>query len=495
LTFAVRFWKKSNLAGYSILLLALGLVYAVTLAPGLTWAHDGADGGDLIAAAVSGGVAHPTGYPVYLILARLFLLLPFGSPAWRVNLFSAVSAAIAAVLVAEIVQRTYRGSSRIGLVGGQLAGFAFGVSPLLWSQAVVAEVYSLHACLIALGLWVLVLGLNEAPSQRWSIGVGVTLGVALGNHLTALFLVIPAVWIAWGDQPLGRWRRLWAAGLSLSLTLGLLYGVLLPWWASTKPVINWGNAATWSGWWWLVSAEPYRGLAFGAGAFGWLRLREVAGLWLAQFGFVNFLIGLAAFIMLDNQPGRLRLGLAWLFVICTVFAVGYNTGDSYNYLVPAFLAFAVELGLGLACLLEKAGQFHSGLLPVGLAVLISLIFWNAIPAMVLADASRDDRAETFIQTLAQAAPRQALLVTGEDRDSFASWYLHEALGERPDTVIIVERLWAFDWYHQELLARYPNLHLPPASDPNWRVGLEQLNNRPVCRTILDRPEVLDCGTP
>ena len=47
-------------------------VYLASLAPGLTWANFGADGGDLIAAAATGGVAHPTGYPFYLLLARLF---------------------------------------------------------------------------------------------------------------------------------------------------------------------------------------------------------------------------------------------------------------------------------------------------------------------------------------------------------------------------------------------------------------------------------------
>ena len=45
------------------------LVYLATMAPGLTWAHDSADGGDLIAAVVSGGVPHPSGYPTFVLLA------------------------------------------------------------------------------------------------------------------------------------------------------------------------------------------------------------------------------------------------------------------------------------------------------------------------------------------------------------------------------------------------------------------------------------------
>src|SRR5688500_577949 len=68
---------------------ALGCVYAYTLAPGITWANDGADSGDLVAATATLGVAHPTGYPAYLLLARLFQLIPIGDLALRSTIFSA----------------------------------------------------------------------------------------------------------------------------------------------------------------------------------------------------------------------------------------------------------------------------------------------------------------------------------------------------------------------------------------------------------------------
>ena len=74
-------------------------VYLARMAPGLSWAHGGVDGGDLIAAAATGGVAHPTGYPLFVGLGKLFSLLPIGSMAWRVNLASAIFAAIAVWLI------------------------------------------------------------------------------------------------------------------------------------------------------------------------------------------------------------------------------------------------------------------------------------------------------------------------------------------------------------------------------------------------------------
>src|SRR5512136_2543960 len=102
------------------------------MAPGLTWANGGSDGGDLITAAATGGVAHPTGYPVYLLLAKLFQLLPVSSLAFRTNLMSAVAAILAAVLIYALVTRI---TSPLTGHGNWLAGlasaYAFGLSSLV----------------------------------------------------------------------------------------------------------------------------------------------------------------------------------------------------------------------------------------------------------------------------------------------------------------------------------------------------------------------------
>ena len=81
------------------------LLYALCLAPGLTWAHDGADGGDLLAAALTHGVPHPTGYPTYQIVLRAAIALFPGEPARAGNWLSAGCAAAATVLVADLMLR------------------------------------------------------------------------------------------------------------------------------------------------------------------------------------------------------------------------------------------------------------------------------------------------------------------------------------------------------------------------------------------------------
>src|SRR3712207_9227121 len=91
------------------------------------------------------GMTHPTGYPSYLMLSHLFTYLPFGDCAYRANLASAVYAALA---VSVVFAAGYLLSRRV--VAAAIAALAFGLGSALWSQAVIAEVYTLNALFVAL---------------------------------------------------------------------------------------------------------------------------------------------------------------------------------------------------------------------------------------------------------------------------------------------------------------------------------------------------------
>ena len=168
-------------------------LYASTAAPWLTWAHDGADGGDLIAAAMTLGVPHPSGYPTYCLLARLYALLPLGAIARRFNLFSATSAAATVVLVYLAALWTLEQSATRrapwGAALAALAALACASGYTLWSQATITEVYTLQAFFFALSFY---LALREdwlLRARTWAI-LGMSLGLGLGAHL-ALLLALP----------------------------------------------------------------------------------------------------------------------------------------------------------------------------------------------------------------------------------------------------------------------------------------------------------------
>src|SRR5207253_272577 len=89
---------RETTAAALVLLLTLAC-YLRTLAPTITWRHGGGDGGDLAAAVAAFGIAHPPGYPAYVLLGHLVAALPLGGDlAYRLNLLSAAGAALAAAL-------------------------------------------------------------------------------------------------------------------------------------------------------------------------------------------------------------------------------------------------------------------------------------------------------------------------------------------------------------------------------------------------------------
>jgi hypothetical protein len=159
-------------------------MYARTLAPDVLYG----DSAEFQTLAYTLGTTHSTGYPIYLLLARLLSFVPIASPAWRVSLLSAVSAA--GTLGAVFLSARYLTRSRIGA--------ALGLSYTFWAQAVIAEVYTpalafLSAILLLLWRW------HNAPAQRnralpfsallGSLGLGVHASVASPAPAAILFVV------------------------------------------------------------------------------------------------------------------------------------------------------------------------------------------------------------------------------------------------------------------------------------------------------------------
>lgn len=461
-------------------------IYLRTMAPGLTWANDGSDGGDLITAAYTGGVAHPSGYPLYLLLARLFQLIPLGSLAWRTNLMSAVFAALSALFIYHIVFRILRGQSlNHAWFAALLAGAAFGLTPLAWSQAVITEVYTLQAFLTALILY-----LYLFPSPRANTLRALTLGMAMGNHLTSLFLLSLLV-----DFPKARQNLSFSFASSLTrqllwFTTGISLYLSLPLRAHANPPVNWGNPVTLERFWWLVSGSLYRSYYLQP---SWAvigeRLPAWASLMLQQFGWLGIVMGVAG-VMIGFQPGRLYVSTLWVFAIYSGFALVYSSDDSYLYLLPACVAFSIWLGLAAGHLLTTS---HSQALNwISVAALTVFFLGQAMSRAAQVDASQDLRAERFGRQIMSEVPQDALLFARGDRAVFTLWYFHFALKQRPDVIVIAEELLHFDWYLETLGSAYPALTIPVPLP--WAETLAAANpQRTICYVQYTDSTEIRCG--
>lgn len=171
-------------------------VYAWTTAPNVTLL----DSGEFMTAAAHFGVPHPSGYPLWTLLAWLFTLLPLGNAAWEINLFSGVLGGMAVGLAALLARGCLRwlfGStpgfspalaSLTSLSGALLFAFSFS----MWSQAVITEIYTLHALLMALYLISIYRWLQAPSSTVRMVAPFFFLALAFTSHfLTVVLTPLP----------------------------------------------------------------------------------------------------------------------------------------------------------------------------------------------------------------------------------------------------------------------------------------------------------------
>jgi hypothetical protein len=469
----------------------------------LTTANFGADGGDLLAAVLTGGVPHPTGYPTYVLLGMLFQRILVGSPYFRGALLSALPAALAAgLLVAGLLSTGLLRSDSPGgwgmdavAIPAVIAGLAWGLSPLLLSQAVIVEVHGLQAlfALLALG-WTWLLLQRPAGGALGTLLAALALmyGLGLGNHLT-LLLFLPAIaagiWYAWRGGLPARWVWIQVG----ALLLGTLVYLYLPLSARRYPPVNWGNPQTWQGFLWVVSGSPYQGYFLSTPADLAGRLIAWFGLLRQQYGLPGLVLGAAGAVVTSQADQRLGRLLLWVFTSYSVLVLVYHTADASVYLLPATMVWAVWIGFAL----RAAWQMHWRTIPGGILLSLALFLYLLVrfPAVYRqVDPRSENRLSAFSQALLDAAPPGALVLTQSDPDTFALWYDHFGLGQRPDIAVMATSLASFRWYQETLIHTYPDLHLPEPSqdgDVRWGEKAVLLNSgRPICRTRIASQEPL-----
>jgi hypothetical protein len=471
---------RARVAKPRTLLLVTGLlpliVYICTLAPTITWRNAGADSGDLAAAVAVGGVPHPPGYPTYLVVGEVFKLLPVGDIAYRLNLLSASCAALAVAVVGLVIYHTLapatqhqvQASEEVGKAQTYMwlcaasASLTLAFSGVFWSQAVIAEVYALNALFAALMLYG---GLRVQPSnERWLVpGLAGLLGLSLGNHPSILLLLPMLVWILRKV----RWRWQLVVSALLAFGAGLSVYVIIPIRAASYPSVNWGMATTFPNFLWLVSAELYRPFLF---SLPWksvlARIPTESNLVAAAFFWWGLLVGFLGLQRLIRLKRSLAYSSLMTFLIISAYAIGYNTTDSYVYLLPALLIFSLWIGWGLYDLANALLNLSSSRLGAG-----NLIVWGMVllPLVSLAlnfpqqDISQDTEAYDFAQQSLQRVAPGAVIIADDDAQTFALWYSRYGLAQRPDVAIVNTNLLPYAWYRQTLHKTHSNLRISDQS--------------------------------
>ena len=473
-------------AAPAIVCILLICLYGFTASTRLTWANNGSDGGDLVAAVLSGGIPHPTGYPTYMILSLLLQRLPLGDAYFRIVLLSFFPAALAAGFFAAWVNSFHPGSR----LPGAIAGLLWGMSPLLWSQSVIVEVYGLQALFTVLGLWWITL-LLRTFSQRPIIlmVLAIIFGTALGNHATTLIL-LPAcvVGMVYWAKNTGR-LKLTFIQLGAVVLGGLVY-IYLPIQASSYPPVNWGNPQTIDGFLWEVTGYPYQALFGGASLYHVVeRIMAAAVILRQQVGLLGIALGIIGAYQFHQFNRKVSWACFWIFFSTLAFSIGYNTADSTAYLNPAVMVYCGWIGFSIVALNSQKWR-QVPIQPLVSLLLIILLLIQIPATLDQIDPQEGYFAADFAEKAFSQLPENAIVVTSSDLDSFPLWAYQFGFGLRNDLAIIVLPLTQFEWYQQTLYRIYPALKFPvttkmEADDTMWIDQIGLLNpNRVMCKSAI-----------
>jgi tetratricopeptide (TPR) repeat protein len=437
----------------------LGAAVFVVYGLGACWTVYVGDSGELATAVRVLGIPHPSGYPLYVLLGKLFtFLVPAGSFAWRLSLFSAAASAGACAVLYRLAR-----AMGLGATASVAGALTLAFSPSFWAEANVQRVYGLGALFVVLTAW---------AAWRWtaSRATGFLVlacflcGLGASNHtFMAVEAVALGIFAVIVDPSL--LRRAGVVALSVgAFALGLLPYVYLPLRSRQDPPLDWGNPETlpaflgvvlrrdfWErrwvevpsdilvvAWDWLRSFGPE--LAYVGAALALLGTVAWAAGWVGAARRSTAGVGGAA------EEGEARKGSvrrARLFVLFPLLVMGGNLATMalhgsrtdifvwHRYYIPSYLMASLLGAVGAQALVARLGR-RAGALVLILPAVLAVTGWRAH------DRSRFRIGEDYARQVLSALPPGAHLIAEDDNILFGLMYLNLAERVRPDVDLILQ---------------------------------------------------------
>ncbi len=333
-----------------IIAVVVSAAYLRTLAPSVLWS----DYGEYQYSAYGPMVPHQTGYPLFILLAKLWTFLPVGDIAYRVNLMSAFWGVVTILLTYECVKRL-TGQKAIAAVSALTLAF----SAAFWFYASISAVRTFHTLFVAL---VTLLVINLAQRRTPVEAIALALGLSLTHHRMTIFLFPGVAWAVWRSRSHVRWslRRWIVLALLFVLPQALyLFVVFGRQWGSAREFWNFVLALNEGP---AVLSKPLEQI------LAQFAQQVLPALWksLTPVGLGLALVGFVA-LGLDDLRGANRRGVGGYLIVgwvLNIFFAGIHfTEDPTHYLTHGFVLQAVAMGAGLATLLDGLGRVALALAP------------------------------------------------------------------------------------------------------------------------------------
>jgi tetratricopeptide (TPR) repeat protein len=404
------------------------VIYLLTLAPTVFFG----DSGEFVTASYHLGIVHPPGYPLYTLLGKFFMMIvPTGDMAFRMNVMSAFFASAAAA-VCFLIMRVLGAGRYISLAA--LIPLAF--SRTLWSQAVIAEVYTMDAFFFCLLLLLFLLWLHNG-SDRLLLRLAFVCGLALAHHITiaAFYPVLLAGVVIKKRSVFRNFRFL--LKITLFFLAPLLLYVYLPIRSAANPPTDWGNPETFQSVINHITAKQYSGKLFEYGIQGvMIQIKTFIGLLFHQFAPFLLVLAVPGIILLLRRNRRFFYYILAFFIINVAYSVSYYIIDIDSYFIPAFILTALFIGMGFQAIMEPVFKSPGRAMKIVIAVVVAVL--SILPLIYnwqSCDHSGNYLARNYGENILRTIDKGGIFLSHGDNESFITAYLTLVEGQRKDITV------------------------------------------------------------
>jgi len=454
-----------------------------------------ADSNELIAASYTLGVPHPPGYPIFMLVGKLFSFIPIGEIAFRYSLMASFLGTLTVVFVYLSIVKIYEinkekdsGDLLIKFVPAIAAALSLTCAYLFWLYSLVPEVFCISNFLTSLIIYTGICWYknkrqeNPGNSQdKYPFILTFLFGLAFVSQQVTAFLFPPLVSLFFIlDKKIFIPSRKWLK-LLFAVFLSQLPIIYLPIASFTHPIIDYGNATTFKNLMDHLTRRIYARASPTGSAY--LPTEWTVGTRISEFfyffktlidqytpllvlvGLIGFLFIVFLFFKKQWKDPRLFAGIMFLFsgpLLMSWLAFDHSTSPGYNVMgamdrmyLLGIIAFGVIIGIGMQEILifVKKSRYLSMPVLAAIFILLPLMLFKANFNVI--NKNNFYLGEDFAYNLFVNIEPNAIFFTTGDMPSFAAYYYKYVEGERKDVTIVPFSLRS--WAVEQLHKREPDL--------------------------------------
>lgn len=467
-----RHTKWNRIAG-ALVFIAILTGYLITISPTVSfW-----DSGEFIATSYIMGIPHPPGTPFYVIVGRVFSMIPFGERALSINLMSALSGALACLFLFLITVKMivrWRGipQTRNDMLTVYLAAasaaVAGGFAGSFWVNSIESEVYSPAAFIMSFTVW-LMLRWSERPKEPGSrnslVLICYLLGLSVGLHLGTV-LVLPAFVLF---ALLVDYRLFTDAKFLIFVVFVAMLGVsnhlFLPIRSSLNPPIDEANPERWEAFRDCLLRKQYKPMtpfvrqapwSFQFGMF-WRYFKEQWTVQGMSWTGLLMLAGAAGAVIHFFKEKRTFVLMGSIFLVMSLGLIIYMNFTDHEvrerdyFFSHGFFFFCVWIGIAFAYLVDLvAKRGRPGLVAPMCIGLLAFTCSSYYVNLETHDRRGDYNAHDYAYNMLATVDDNGLIFTNGDNDTFPLWFIQEVKGFRKDVRVLNLSLLNTPWYIWQL---------------------------------------------